>query len=103
MASGHVNRTNRPNTWLHRLATRREDFSLPTRSRPHMAKSGRPYREHPRLPASCGRRRRSLHSASLGDRLRLRKVTGRGSVLDHQQWELRRERRPVASSRQQSC
>ena len=25
MASGHVNRTNRPNTWLHRLATRRED------------------------------------------------------------------------------
>ena len=37
MASGHVNRTNRPNTWLHRPATRREDFSLPTRSRPHMA------------------------------------------------------------------
>ena len=26
MASGHVNRTNRPNTWLHRPATRREDF-----------------------------------------------------------------------------
>jgi hypothetical protein len=25
MASGHVNRTNRPNTWLHRPATRRED------------------------------------------------------------------------------
>ena len=37
MASGHVNRANRPNTWLHRPATRREDFSLPTRSRPHMA------------------------------------------------------------------
>jgi hypothetical protein len=27
MASGHVNRANRPNTWLHRPATRREDFS----------------------------------------------------------------------------
>src|SRR6476619_3897390 len=25
MASGHVNRTNRPNTWLHRPALRRED------------------------------------------------------------------------------
>jgi hypothetical protein len=25
MASGHVNRTNRPNTWLHRPATRREE------------------------------------------------------------------------------
>jgi hypothetical protein len=25
MASGHVNRANRPNTWLHRPATRRED------------------------------------------------------------------------------
>ncbi len=24
MASGHVNRINRPNTWLHRPATRRE-------------------------------------------------------------------------------
>jgi hypothetical protein len=26
MASGHVNRTNRPNTWPHRPAKRREDF-----------------------------------------------------------------------------
>jgi hypothetical protein len=26
MASGHVNRTNRPNTWLHRPAKRRDDF-----------------------------------------------------------------------------
>jgi hypothetical protein len=25
MASGHVNRTQRPNTWLHRLSLRRED------------------------------------------------------------------------------
>ena len=35
MASGHVNRKNRPNTWAHRpiLHTRRK--SLPTRSRPH--------------------------------------------------------------------
>jgi hypothetical protein len=26
MASGHLNRTNRPNTWLHRPSLRREDF-----------------------------------------------------------------------------
>jgi hypothetical protein len=26
MASGHVNRINRPNTWLHRPAKRRDDF-----------------------------------------------------------------------------
>jgi hypothetical protein len=26
MASGHVNRTNRPNTWLHRLTLQRENF-----------------------------------------------------------------------------
>jgi hypothetical protein len=25
MASGHVNRTNRPNTWLHRPSLRREE------------------------------------------------------------------------------
>jgi hypothetical protein len=25
MASGHVNRTNRPNTWLHRPARKREE------------------------------------------------------------------------------
>jgi hypothetical protein len=27
MASGHVNRTERPNTWQHRPSLRREDFS----------------------------------------------------------------------------
>jgi hypothetical protein len=27
MASGHANRANRPNTWLHRPATRREVFT----------------------------------------------------------------------------
>jgi hypothetical protein len=27
MASGHVNRTKRPNTWLHRPTLRREDSS----------------------------------------------------------------------------
>jgi hypothetical protein len=27
MASGHVNRTNRPNTWLYRPSLRREDSS----------------------------------------------------------------------------
>jgi hypothetical protein len=27
MASGHANRINRPNTWLHRPATRREDLT----------------------------------------------------------------------------
>src|SRR3954466_412376 len=34
MASGHVNRTKRPNTWLHRPMLH---SPLPTRSRPHMA------------------------------------------------------------------
>ena len=37
MASGHVNRIQRPNTWQHRPSLRREESSLPTRSRPHMA------------------------------------------------------------------
>jgi len=37
MASGHANRANRPNTWLHRPAPATWRFSLPTRSRPHMA------------------------------------------------------------------
>ena len=36
MASGHVNRIKRPNTWLLRPDLRRGKF-LPTRSRPHMA------------------------------------------------------------------
>jgi hypothetical protein len=39
MASGHVNRTQRPNTWLHRPACNVK-YPLPTRSRPHMALSG---------------------------------------------------------------
>ena len=39
MASGHVNRANRPNTWLHRPRLQTCRFSLPTRSRPHMAQS----------------------------------------------------------------
>src|SRR5215831_209002 len=29
MASGHVNRTNRPNTWLHRPACKREEKPCP--------------------------------------------------------------------------
>jgi hypothetical protein len=37
MASGHVNRTERPNTWLHRPTCVREEKPLPIRSRPHMA------------------------------------------------------------------
>jgi hypothetical protein len=36
MASGHVNRAQRPNTWLHRPACNVK-YPLPTRSRPHMA------------------------------------------------------------------
>ena len=41
MASGHVNRINRPNTWLHRPMLHSSRKSLPTRSRPHMALSCR--------------------------------------------------------------
>ena len=37
MASGHVNRAQRPNTWLHRPMLHSCRKSLPTRSRPHMA------------------------------------------------------------------
>ena len=40
MASGHVSRANRPNTWPHRPMLLRREKSLPTRSRPHMAQSG---------------------------------------------------------------
>jgi len=41
MASGHVNRTNRPNTWLLRpLLLHAWRKLLPTRSRPHIAHRG---------------------------------------------------------------
>jgi hypothetical protein len=36
MASGHVNRTKRPNTWAHRPMLHAGKKLLPTRSRPHM-------------------------------------------------------------------
>ena len=38
MASGHVNRIERPNTWLHRPMLQNVKKHLPTRSRPHMAR-----------------------------------------------------------------
>jgi hypothetical protein len=40
MASGHVNRIERPNTWLHRPMLQNVKKHLPTRSRPHMARNG---------------------------------------------------------------
>ena len=36
MASGHVNRIKRPNTWLHRPMLQNVKKLLPNRSRPHM-------------------------------------------------------------------
>jgi hypothetical protein len=42
MASGHVNRIKRPNTWLHRPMLQNVKKLLPTRSRPHMARNGPP-------------------------------------------------------------
>jgi hypothetical protein len=36
MASGHVNRAKRPNTWAHRPMLHTGRKLLPTRSRPHM-------------------------------------------------------------------
>jgi len=39
MASGRVNRTKRPNTWLHRPMLQTWRKLLLTRSRPHMARS----------------------------------------------------------------
>jgi hypothetical protein len=41
MASGHVSRIKRPNTWLHRPMLQNVKKLLPTRSRPHMALNGR--------------------------------------------------------------
>ena len=40
MASGHVSRIKRPNTWLHRPMLQNVKKLLPTRSRPHMARNG---------------------------------------------------------------
>jgi putative tryptophan/tyrosine transport system substrate-binding protein len=40
MASGHVNRIKRPNTWLHRPMLQNVKKLLPNRSRPHMAPNG---------------------------------------------------------------
>jgi hypothetical protein len=40
MASGHVSRIKRPNTWLHRPMLQNVKKLLPIRSRPHMALSG---------------------------------------------------------------
>jgi len=48
MASGHANRANRPNTWLPRPSPATWRFSLPTRSRPHMALCGFRSRDLPR-------------------------------------------------------
>jgi hypothetical protein len=42
MASGHVNRIQRPNTWLHRPILQNVRKLLPIRSRPHMAPNGPP-------------------------------------------------------------
>jgi hypothetical protein len=39
MASGHVSRIKRPNTWLHRPMLQNVKKLLPIRSRPHMAQS----------------------------------------------------------------
>jgi len=55
MASGHVNRTNRPNTWLLRPLLHAWRKPLPTRSRPHMAhRDGRRFDGQPSLSAHCG-------------------------------------------------
>jgi len=40
MASGHVSRIKRPNTWLHRPMLQNVKKLLPNRSRPHMAPFG---------------------------------------------------------------
>jgi len=47
MASGHVNRIKRPDTWLHRPMLHVKK-SLPTRSRPHMTHNGRCVMSRPR-------------------------------------------------------
>ena len=48
MASGHVNRTKRPNTWAHRPMLHAGKKLLPTRSRPHMGDQRTWVRRSPR-------------------------------------------------------
>jgi hypothetical protein len=62
MASGHVNRTNRPNTWLHRPSLRREESPC---------QSGAVHTWHScdftnPLPNDCSLRRSGLTAEVLG-------------------------------------
>ena len=81
MASGHVNRTYRPNTWLHRptLQTRRK--SLPTRSRPHMAQSR--YGAMSDLSPLCAPKRTSVAAHAALSRFGQRNTLGRVSTHRH--------------------
>ena len=82
MASGHVNRINRPNTWLLRPDVRTCRKSLPTRSRPHMARRGSSRRcstfscERLRMPAMTTAR----HTPTAGVRKRpMDEIAGEGT------------------------
>jgi hypothetical protein len=57
MASGHVNRTNRPNTWLHRPACKREEKPCQLGA------------VHTWLEADIGRSRRLLWSDAIDPQL----------------------------------
>ena len=65
MASGHVNRIYRPNTWLHRPTLHTSRKSLPTRSRPHMALNGLAISPDACLLLKAKQTSRGLHTHSL--------------------------------------
>ena len=69
MASGHVNRTNRPNTWLLRPLLHVLRKLLPTRSRPHMARSGKSPTGS--FEVKCGRSHECGARATLSRALRM--------------------------------
>jgi hypothetical protein len=61
MASGHVNRIKRPNTWLHRPMLQNVKKLLPTRSRPHMAQMRSADRIKQCLSLECRLNRSTQH------------------------------------------
>jgi hypothetical protein len=66
MASGHVNRIKRPNTWLHRPMLQNVKKLLPTRSRLRMTRSGNRMRRAIRCRFCYARKQRGRHRKQSG-------------------------------------
>ena len=74
MASGHVNRTQRPNTWLHRPACDVK-ISLPTWSRPHMAHRAITLTKAPSALSEALQFTLSLQPSGAGQQIAQREIT----------------------------